>query len=265
MYNCCPDDEHMNKNELTNYLIDLGFGLEQASVYLNLIEKGEATPLSISRDTGINRTKVYRLIEEMSEKKLLTQEIGKNTTKVAATPIDQLKRLLADKQSHLELLSLGWKSVEELLGQMALEKKSETRVKFYHGKTGIEQMVWNVLKASGEIVGYTFRDLSHFVGDKFMKEFAYEFRRRNLKMRDIHGDEYLASLPIDNAWGSNMNSRYLSKNILAIPHQTDIFDDVVSFYSWNEGEVWGSEIYNPKVAQMQKQLFELAWEKAKKI
>ena len=62
-----------------------------------------------------------------------------------------------------------------------------------------------------------------------------------------------------------MNLAYLPQSILAIPHQTDIYNEVVSFYSWNEGEVWGTEIYNAKVANMQRQLFELAWEKAKRL
>lgn len=254
----------MNIQDLKGYLVKLGLTPPQAAIYINLIQNGDGTPLSISRDTGINRTTVYRVIEEMNKEKLLTQEIEEHTNKVSSVPIDQLRRILSEKQERLEELKQDWSNAEKLMEQIKHEKKSETRVKFYHGKTGIEQMVWNVLKTSSEIVGYTFRDLSHFVGEKFMKEFASEFRRRNLKMRDIHGDEYLASLPIDNAWGSNMNSRYLPNTILAIPHQTDIYDDVVSFYSWNEGEVWGSEIYNPKVAQMQKQLFELAWEKAEK-
>ena len=65
-----------------------------------------------------------------------------------------------------------------MIDQLAQEKKSETKVKFYHGKAGIEQMVWNVLKAEDEILGYTFRDLSHFVGAKFMDKFASEFKRR---------------------------------------------------------------------------------------
>lgn len=255
----------MNKQELNNYFVKLGLTQDEAKLYLSLVEKGEGTPLSISRQTGINRTKVYRLIEEMEEHKLIVREIRENTTVISPTPVEQIQEMLRIKQTRVAELTKDWDDAREILKQISLEKKSETKVKFYHGKTGIEQMVWNVLKAKDEIVGYTFRDLSHFVGEKFMDDFVTEFKRRNLTMRDIHGDEYLSHQPIDNAWGKKMNSRYLPKTILTIPHQMDIYDDIVSFYSWNEGEVWGTEIYNEKVAQMQKQLFELAWEQAEKI
>jgi sugar-specific transcriptional regulator TrmB len=237
---------------------------EEVSVYLELISRGEGTPLSISRHSGINRTKVYRILEGMEKQKLIVQEIGDNTTRVSPAPIHQLQEILRKKQTRVAELTNDWNQATQMLEQLAAEQKSETKVKFYHGKSGIEQMVWNVLRTKSEVVGYTFRDLSHFVGEKFMREFSAEFKRRNLKMRDIYGDEYKSSEPIDNDWGKNVESRYLPKSILSIPHQTDIYDGVVSFYSWSGEEVWGSEIYNEKVAIMQKQLFELAWEKAEK-
>ena len=84
-------------------------------------------------------------------------------------------------------------------------------------------------------------------------------------MRDIYGDEYLENKPKDNNWGSSIDSRYLPRKILAIPHQMDIYDETVSFYRWVGSEVFGVEIINPIVAAMQMQLFELAWEKARKV
>lgn len=254
----------MNKIELKRYLEKLGLTPDEAAVYLELLEKGEGTPLSISRLTGINRTKVYRLIEQMVESGLVVQEIRENSTMVSPAPIERVEELLKQKQGVEAELSKNWGEAAHMLSQMQVSHQAETKVKYYKGKSGIEQMVWNVLKAKNEIVGYTFRDLSHFVGAKFMDQFVFEFKRRNLKMRDIYSDEYKASEPVDSDWGGKIESRYLSGKILAIPHQMDIYDDVVTFYSWNEGEVWGTEIYNPRVAQMQKQLFELAWEKAKK-
>ena len=255
----------MNKQELNNYLRKLGMTSEMTMLYLELVEQGKGTPLSIARRTGINRTTVYRLIEEMERQKLVVQEIGDNTTRVSPAPAEQLQEMLRKQQTRVAELTKDWSEATNALDQMSAEQKSETKVKFYHGKTGIEQMVWNVLKTKGEVVGYTFRDLSHFVGEKFMTDFASEFKRRNLRMRDIYGDEYQTSEPIDNNWGKNIESRYLPISVLSIPHQTDIYDGVVSFYSWNEGEVWGTEIYNEKVATMQKQLFELAWEKTEKL
>lgn len=249
-------------SQLQKYLASLGMTSEAAKIYIALYEHGETTPLLLSRFTGINRTKVYRTIEEMKAKKLVSEEIGEHTTKISPAPADQLAQIVKAKQMKVAQITRDFGEIEQQLNQLALSQSAETRVRYYRGKSGIEQMVWNVLKAKHEVVGYTFRDLSEYVGEKFMGEFVSEFKRRNLQMRDIYGDEYKENNKVQYAWGEHVKSRYLPRTILAIPHQMDIYDEVVSFYSWNGSEVWGTEIYNTKVAQMQKQLFELAWEKA---
>jgi sugar-specific transcriptional regulator TrmB len=253
----------MNIADFKNYLLCLGLPVEMASVYVVLVEHPSSTIMAISRQTGINRTKIYRLIEAMQKQGLVSLEVRENTTQISNSPVDQLERLLREKQTMVGKLTKQWGEAERLVEQLTLGKQAETKVKYYQGKAGLEQMIWNVLKTSSEVVGYTFRDLTDFVGEKFMSEFVSEFRRRKIMMRDIYGDEYKEHKHADNDWGVMMNSRYLPREILAIPHQMDIYDNVVTFYSWSEGEVWGTEIYNPKVAQMQKQLFELAWERAK--
>ncbi len=265
VYNWCPVGEHMNESELKLYLQRLDLSEESVAIYLDLVEHSGGTPLSISRRIGINRTKVYRVVDEMARDKLVTIEISNNSTRISPAPISLIEEILRSKQAEVAELSKNWSRVHEQLSQIGVAKQAETKVKYYKGKTGIEQMVWNVLSAKSEVVGYTFRDLSQYVGEKFIDHFAEEFKRRNISMRDIYGDEYLNSSPIDTNWGERMNSKYIPSKVLAIPHQMDIYDNVVTFYSWHEGEVWGTEIYNEKVAQMQKQLFELAWEKARKI
>ncbi|MBI5452275.1 hypothetical protein HY945_02345 [Candidatus Gottesmanbacteria bacterium] len=45
----------------------------------------------------------------------------------------------------------------------------------------------------------------------------------------------------------------------------DIYNEIVSIYHWHEGEIFGVEIYNEKVANMQRQLFEMVWRMAGKL
>lgn len=254
----------MNKAEIIGYLKALGLSEDEASVYVELIRRGEGTPLSVSRETGINRTKVYRTLESLAQKQLVTQELAEHSTFYSPAPVARIGELLKAKQVRVAELAHEYTQIENSLEELLAKASADTKVKFYRGVEGIRQMVWNVLKAKSEIVGYTHRDLTDFVGDKFMREFADEFGRRNLKMRDIYSDEYVENRHVDYDWGGRISSRYLPRKVLAIPHQSDIYDEVVSHYSWSEGEVFGVEIVNERVASMQRQLFELAWAKAKK-
>lgn len=254
----------MEKSELKRYLRRLGLSIEASAIYLDLIEHAESTPLLLARRTGINRTKVYRVVEELERQKLVRQEVGDKTTRVSPAPIAQLGERLKERQRRVAELTREWEQVETELGQLGEAQKAETKVRYYRGKSGIEQMVWNVLSAKTEVVGYTTRDLTDFVGSKFMGEFVVEFVRRRLSMRDVYGDEYQTNKHARYDWGERVVSRYVPNKILTIPHQMDIYDETVSFYRFVEGEVFGVEIINPAVATMQKQLFELAWEKGKK-
>lgn len=58
-------------------------------------------------------------------------------------------------------------------------------------------------------------------------------------------------------------SGYIPSALLNFNHQVDIYNNVVSFYNWHEGEVFRVEIYNDKIARMHKQLFEIVWKLGK--
>lgn len=255
----------MQKQDLIKYLCKLGLTTEEAQIYVALSTQGTCTPLLLSRLTGINRTKVYRTVESLREKRLVAEEIEENTTRYSPAPTARIQEILKDKQVGVAELAREYVEIENSLGELSAKASSDTKVRFYRGIEGIRQMVWNVLKAKSEIVGYTTRDLTDYVGEKFMREFVEEFVRRNLHMRDIFSDEYVKSKKTQLDWGGRAPSRYLPGKVLSIPHQMDIYDEVVTFYEYQGGEVWGTEIYNAKVARVQKQLFEIAWERAKKI
>ncbi|MEI6690741.1 MAG: helix-turn-helix domain-containing protein [bacterium] len=250
--------------ELTTYLQTLGVEREMAEVYLLLIKTGPQTALQLSRETKLSRTSMYRLLERMQSAGLVEMRTEENTTKAEAAPLSQIARMVEQKKMNTEEVVAKWPETEKILQNLAGVQQPETKVLYYRGVDGIKQMVWNVLRAKSEVVGYTYRDLAEFIGEPYMQEFAGEFVRRNLRMRDVYGSSYKQSEKIKYDWGGNIESRAVTNLTLEIDHQMDIYDDVVSFYNWYEGEVFGIEVYNPKVAKLQRQLFELAWKAGSK-
>jgi len=55
----------MNKQIITTQLEQFGLDEIEAKIYLNLLETGAKTPLDLSRETNINRTKIYRYLERL--------------------------------------------------------------------------------------------------------------------------------------------------------------------------------------------------------
>lgn len=256
----------MNKLIVRQFLIELGSGQSEAELFTSLLEKGTQTVLDLSRNTGINRTKVYRLLEIMKRRGLVDEIVEENKRLIKAVDIHRLELLLKEQESKATTLRNIFPNISEIISASKESSQPDTKVVFHRGADGIKQMVWNTLQSKSELVGYTYRRLDEIVGKKFAEEWHNAWITNGLKMRDIYSDEYLKSKKHEKAIHYNtkyFDSRYIPAKILSVNHQVDIYNDVIAYYNWYEGEVFGVEIYNEKVASMQKQLFEIIWKIAK--
>ncbi len=254
------------KDNLRNFLTVLGLSSEEANIYSVLVEKGPSTILQVSRETKINRTKIYRLLDLMLERGIVEEVVDEKRKLLKAADTTKLEYFVKEQESKSKTLTELFPQVRELISNTTSLVQPGTKVLFYRGSEGIKQMVWNTLRSNSECVGFTYRDLDEIVGGEFATKWKEEFVLRGLKFRDIVGNSYLKSIKKgkdDIISDKNFQTRFIENNVLEINHQSDIYNDVVAYYNWFEGEVFGVEIYNAKIAQMQKQIFELIWEKAK--
>jgi len=263
----------MTEAQLKNFFKDLGLLAEETQIYLTLVRKGSLTTLQLARATGINRTQTYRFLEKMKAKGLVEEMIDEHRLMAKAVDPDYLEKLIHDQEARIKTLKTDFADIKKFLLGQANVFQPGTKVKFYRGQRGIQQMVWNDLKANGEIMGFTYLTFASAVGEKYALSFFEEMIKRKIKLRDIYCDNYLESLKDGEResvryrrllprYDAFFESRYIPSKILNIEHQIDIYNDVVAYYNWYEGEIFGVEICNQKIASMQKQLFELVWQQA---
>lgn len=255
------------KDNLRNFLTTLGLTSEEANIYSVLIEKGPSTILQVSRDTKVNRTKIYRLLDSMLAKGIIEEVVDEKRKLLKAADINKLEYFVKEQENKSKTLTELFPQVRELVSNTTSLVQPGTKVLFYRGSEGIRQMVWNTLRAEKECIGFTYRDLDEVVGEEFATKWKEEFILRGLKFRDIVGNSYLKSVKKGKdeiTSDKNFQTRFIESGTLEINHQTDIYNDVVAYYNWFEGEVFGVEIYNSKIAQMQKQIFEIIWKLSEK-
>jgi len=264
----------VDKNEITykileKYFTAFDFPSEEISIFLTLVQHGDLTILELSRKVSIPRSTVYRVVESLKKRGLAVDRIEEYSHKISVVGIEKIELLIKQKQEEANYLQSMFGTVKTYFLKKDMLAQPETKVYFYRGKKGIEQMVWNVLQAKTEILGYSYLYMNDFMGDVFMSRFREEFLQRKRNGRDIYSDSYLKSRSgylkkskktkvLEPGW----ISRYLSQDILDIDHQLDIYDDIVGIYNWHDGEVFGVEIHNKKVARLQRQIFEIVWQKA---
>lgn len=254
-----------NKSEiLLQFLGNLGLNLDDSAVYVALMERGELTVLELSKKTKISRTTVYRIIDKLKKKGLIEEVFTHDKKQYKTTPPDTLEALVQSEESRVEKLKELLPVLPELIASRKTINQKGTAIKFYKGKLGIKQMLWNVLNTKTEIVGYTFGALKEVTGEEFENKWILEFLRRKLQLRDIVSTAYSNK----RAQAKNEVStevRVIDTKKLNIYYQMDIYDNVVSYYRWEEGEIYGVELHDKLIAKMQRQQFELMWGIAKPL
>lgn len=257
----------MTSDKLHRFLSLLGFNPEEITLYLTLAQKGTLTTLELSRASGISRTQVYRVLENLKAKGAVEEVVDEHRRLAKAVEAGELIRLVKEKERQTQLAAELFPQVREFLRAQVGENQTDTRVLFYRGREGLRQMIWHTLRAQKEIVGYTYRSIEEYIGREFMEDWRDSFVRKGLVLRDIYSEEYLASRK-GLTWPSSFpkshfQSRFVPEKTLKVNLQMDIYNDVVAQYNWHEGEVFGVEIYNKKIADFHRQIFEIVWKIAK--
>ncbi len=255
----------MNKTALEEKLISFGLTLRQADIYLSLLEKGIQSPLELSRLTNINRTTLYRELEELKEKGLIEEIVEEHRIRFSASDPKNLELLLTKKETELQKLKIDLPSVLSQLPPTTLTSPT-TRIVSFRGKSGLQQLLWNVLKAEKEHIGYGYTDWNESVGREFAEKLRQECVDRNISSREIQNSTAINYQPYtDNKIYQTKfySCRYISPKTLDIKHDTYIYNDVFAFCSFYQGELFGVEIHNAEIAKTQKQIFEILWKMAK--
>ncbi len=256
----------MNKQIITRQLEQFGLDDVEVQIYLNLLERGAKTPLDLSRETNINRSRIYRYLDRLQAKRLIEEADKGRGLKLKAAGPDSLQLLILEKEQQLrnqkELLP---DLAKELAALPATGGKSGFEVKHYHGTEGLKQMLWNHLAAKKELLLFGLENRNNIAGKAFADTIRFEQVERKitaieLENRTDQGNYWYTNVP---NWGKYYRFRYIPSRILAIKQYLVIFNDTISILNWTDGNNVGVEITNASFADMHRQIFRHYWDMAK--
>lgn len=245
---------------IDEYITKLGFSEDASRLYGALVEKGPLTILEASRATEIERTALYRLIDTLTAQGLIEEVLEHKSRKLQAVAPLKIKDILENEKRRVEKLENEFPEFEKLIS--SLPQNNSTQVRYYRAISGIKQILWNETKARGQVIGYTYRNLQEVVGHKYFEEYARELEKNKVITRDLRCDSFLESTDKPEFVRRHIDKslwRYLPDNIMHLTHNLDVYNDVVTMYYWEDNDVWGVEIQNQKIADMQRSIFETLW------
>ncbi|OGD62759.1 hypothetical protein A2160_04815 [Candidatus Beckwithbacteria bacterium RBG_13_42_9] len=256
----------VNNQKLTDQLRLFDIDDKGSQIYLLLLQKGVLTPLELSRLSGLNRTSIYRYLEELKNLGLVEEVLDQSTTKARACEPEKLKLLLTQKEAALDKIKQALPDLIDQLSGIEDNTGSATKVVYFRGQSGLKQILWNTLKAKTGVVGYGYLTWNEGVGQEFAEKLRHEYVKRGIFSREISNDaDSQKSYTKEKVYLEKYyQARQLPKAILEINHDTYIYNDVFAFYHIYQEELFGVEIHNSEIAKTQKQIFEILWKIAKK-
>src|SRR5208282_2517584 len=97
------------------YFKQLGIDSKATDVYLTLVAHGPLSISELSRNSGVERTHIYRLVDKLAELNLIEIEKEFKRSIVKPAPITNLHILLSKKEQDLKYLQEKLGSIEQLL------------------------------------------------------------------------------------------------------------------------------------------------------
>src|SRR5688572_15870670 len=111
-----------NKDTIVEQLRTLGLSRDEAKLYLELL-RGPSTHLKLAHATGINRTKVYRLADDLEKKSLITKRTDDRGTFLVAADPSTLGVELTTQEEKLENQRAAFEALLPVLNPI---KKGDT-------------------------------------------------------------------------------------------------------------------------------------------
>lgn len=247
-----------------DYFAKLGFEPEIADIYLALQAYGPQNILQLARNAKVERTRLYRLLDKLEEGQLVEVEVLYKRKIYKAAPLQNLQIVLSNREQNIRDLQKELTDLQTYYTGVSFHSPL-THVQFYRGQEGVKQMHWNQTRAKGETLSILYENMQSRSKLSFFERWVERCNEQKLKFRSLVGDHFLQSQKDWYQHNTNeklayWEGRYLPATVFPITHSMVTYDEVVAYYNWKDGEVFGFEIYNPEIADAQRHIFETFWQ-----
>lgn len=239
----------------------LGLSDDQIHVYMALLQ-APLSPLGLSRQTGIGRTKVYSLLEQLEARNLVVRHGDEEGVRFAVTDPTNLGIQLSEREAEL-------KEQREIFGQLVpmlsalrgIGQTSQLAVRSYEGVEGFKRMLWHELKAKGELLSFGGGDVEELVPSKtWAKQYRERVVEADYRVREIINSETdLPTFISDQEYLNRYACRGISANVVRLEDQITIYNDTVAIYNWRQRQKVGAEIISKTFATTMRGIFEHFW------
>lgn len=254
-----------NNNLLIKNLTDFGLSDKEAVVYLSLLELELAGVQEIAKKAGINRSSTYVVLESLKAKGLVGTSDDKKVRQFVAASPEMLHRVASEQARKQEEIR---KSINEIVPELkALHKatKLKPKVSVFEGKEGLMAAFEDILYCKEKLVriSSSLMNLVTIIPQNFFPDFVQKRISLGIKMHGIHPNDGINKKLMEIHPGFD-TPILIPKDKYKFPADMAIYDDKIGYMSPENGGI-AILIENKEIANVMKNMFDLAWEEAKRL
>lgn len=239
-----------------------GLNKSEVKVYLALLKIGGCKAGRIAKETGFNRTTIYKALENLIQKGLASSVIKENRKYFEPTdPKNLLQQLEKQEQSFKE----NKEKIKELLPNLQSlfeTSKEELEANIFKGLKGLKAVfndILKTLKKDDEYLAFGVPEHAQmFFG--YFEEFNKILKKNKVKSRIIFDERARENAESCKKYGYHVKK--LSKEFMS-PAEVNIYKNKVAIILWHKTPL-AIVMKGKDIANSFKQYFNLLWKIAKK-
>jgi len=243
----------VSDQKITNLLGRIGLSEKESAVYLAALKLGETTVMAISKKSGVKRSTVYTIIDDLKRKGIMAETYKGLKRKFVAENPKNLQQIVNDNQERLN------KYMPELMNMYSFPT-GEQKIKAAEGaeaiRNGLDSMISDIEVGDYYLVIANFETLNDLLPN-FLTKFLERRAKYNINIRTIAQDGEFARNYQKNQKKFNDTVKIFPKdiqfsaNIVVTPHRV-LFPQLLP----HTGAV---VIENKQVIDTIVKLFEMTW------
>jgi len=240
---------------LVSTLKQIGLEEKQAKIYLACLELGETSIKEIAKKSGIKRTSIYDIINEMVDSGLINITTRANKKKFVASEPEELKTIIKKREILLD-------QIMPQLGSINNSGLIKPKVWFYEGAGGLKKVYDDTLEHKDSVI-YQWASSDMF--DAIESDWIFDYVKRRVKAK-IKALCIATDTPEIRDFKSKdvaqlREIRIVSKELFPFEIELDIYGNRVAMISGKDKI--GIIIESKSIASTLKMIFKLCWANVK--
>lgn len=236
--------------EIINTLESLGISKKEAKILYACMQSNGLKASNISKKTGIERTNVYKTLDNLISKGFITIHTSENITKYRSLEpkelLNQLKNSVKD-----------FKRILPVLNKVYEDNTKVPKIELFSGRTAIKKVLISVVSKKNTY--YAFGGVEQAYKQNYFENIPAGLIAKEIKTKGkviLSPGEKTIIIPNEKY---RIASRQLPRDICTI-----LSEDVVIIFTWGDA-CNAIVIYDEKIAKDYLILFENIWKEAKPI